>query len=215
MDDRERHARINALLSRASGTPGAAEAQGALRQARHEIDRWQYTGGSSREPYCPPHSQIQLDQVHPPLAGDYCQPILAPSRILVVPDIPTVAPQAVSPGERLEFSAGGGWLIGWRGSSIDFTAGAFRVDALTMATLQVRMWINDGEELVTNGRGTDFVSFLDVFPPTGHYGPILRRVDVKDILNFQFRNIQPVAGGATLRPTLAFMFWREKYPGTG
>jgi len=213
--DRRTHDQVSELLDRAARDPYGHEAQRALRHAQRLMDP-RYTGGASREPFCPPHSQIQIDQVHPPLAGDYNQPMLAPSRILVVPNIPTVDPQEVSPGERLEFSAGGGWLIGWRGTAIDFTEGAYRVDMLTQATCQVRMWINDGEELITNGLGFDFVSFADVFPPTMNYAPILRRVDVKDILNFQFRNIQPEGdASAALQPTMAFLFWREKYPGTG
>lgn len=213
MDPRQQHQAINKLLAQAVQDPDAMRAQGSLREAR-SLMTGRYTGGGTSEPHCPPHNQIQMDQVHPPLAGDYMQPVLAPSRILVVPEIPEVAPQAVSPGERLEFSAGGGWLIGWRGTSIDFTPGAFRSDQLTQATMQVRMFLNDGEELITNGIGFDFVSFSDLFPPSSNYAPILRRVDVKDALNLQFRNIQPLQA-STLQPTLAFQFWREKYPGTG
>lgn len=215
MDARQRHAHISALLDQAARDPRGIQAQSALRQAHAALDP-RYTGGVMREPDCPPHNQIQMDQVHPPLAGDYLQPMLAPSRVLVVPDIPTVEPASVSAGERLEFSAGGGWLIGWRGTAIDFTPGGYRVDMLTQATCQVRMWINDGEELITNGMGFDFASFSDLFPPGMLYAPILRRVDVKDILNLQFRNIQPnIDGSADLQPTMAFLFWREKYPGTG
>ena len=36
---------------------------------------------------------------------------MAPSRILVVPDIQNAGPGATTPGARLEFSAGGGWLL--------------------------------------------------------------------------------------------------------
>jgi hypothetical protein len=140
--------------------------------------------------------------------------MLAPSRILVVGDIPEVEPQQPSPGERLEFSAGGGWLIGWRGSAIDYTEGAFRVDELTAASLGVRLTFNGEEEIITNGQSMDFVRFSDVFPPTMNYAPILRRVDVKDILICQFFNFQPAApAGHNLQPTLAFQFWRERYPG--
>lgn len=193
----------------------APEAQLALRQARAIVANAQYTGGSSvaAPSTCPP-AGYQLDQVHPPACGDYITPLMAPSRWLVVPNIPVVAPQATSPGVVLRFSAGGGWLIGWRGSSIDFTAGAFRADELTRATLQLQMRLNDGEELITNGQGLDFMSLSDVFPPGTVISPIMRRVDVKDILTVTWRNIQP-AGGAILTPTLAFSFWREKYPGTG
>jgi hypothetical protein len=214
MDSRQRHQAINTLLARAAQEQSAPAAQAAYRGARQLIDQ-RYTGGATREPFCPPHNQIQMDQVHPPLAGDYCQPMLAPSRILVVPDIPAVGPQQATPGERLEFSAGGGWLIGWRGTAIDYTPAAFRSDQLTQASIGVRMFINDGEELITNGLGTDFARFSDLFPPAGQYAPILRRVDVKDILNLQFYNFQPLATGADLQVSVAFQFWREKYPGTG
>jgi hypothetical protein len=178
----------------------------------------QPTGGASGVPCgCVGPNAYQIDQVHPPKScgPDYVQAMMPPSRILVVPDIPAVAPQAVSPGERLEFAAGGGWLIAWRGSAVDYTAGAFRMDELTLASIGVRMFLNDGEELITNGQGTDFAFMSDLFPSTQQWSPIMRRVDVKDILNLQFVNRQPVAGGSILTPSLMFAFWREKYPGMG
>lgn len=217
MDERS-HGNINDLLNRAASVRDPVKAQHAFHRARSLMQQCQvpgpYTGGYTREPACVPHSNIQMDAVHPPLAGDYCQPMLAPSRILVVEDIPAVEPQQTTPGERLEFSAGGGWIIGWRGSAIDYTTGAFRVDALTQASIGVRLTFNGEEEIITNGQSLDFVRYSDVFPATMNYAPMLRRVDVKDILITQCRNYQPAAPlGHTLNPTLAFQFWREKYPG--
>lgn len=217
MDDRQRrYNNVSELLHEAASVPNAQKAQHSFHRARAMIPG-PYTGGHSREPACVPHSNIPMSAVHPPLAGDYNQPMLAPSRILVVQDIPSVDPQDTSPGEKLEFSSGGGWLIGWRGTVADWTQGAFRVDALTQHSIGVQCSVNAGDEqLITNGESFDFVRYSDIFPIAAmNYAPILRRIDVKDSLFFNFRNFQPLAaaGGHALTPTLAFQFWREKYPG--
>jgi hypothetical protein len=217
MDDRRRrYENVSELLHEAASVPNAQKAQGAFHRARAMIPG-PYTGGVTREPACVPHSNIPMSAVHPPLAGDYCQPMLAPSRILVVQNIPSIDPQDTSPGEKLEFSSGGGWLIGWRGSVADWTQGAFRVDALTQHSVGLTASVNAGDEqLITNGESFDFVRFEDIFPLGAMmYAPLLRRIDVKDSLFFHFRNFQPLAaqGGHALTPSLAFQFWREKYPG--
>jgi len=212
----QQYGQVSELLHEAASVRDATKAQHAFHRAR-ALMAGPYTGGYTREPACIPHSNIPMDAVHPPLAGDYCQPMLAPSRILVVQDIPAVAPQQTTPGERLEFSSGGGWVIGWRGTVADLTVGAFRVDALTQWSIGVRASVNAGDEqLITNGETFDFVRYSDLFPVASfNYAPLLRRMDVKDTLFFNFRNFQPVAqdGGHTLYPTLSFQFWREKYPG--
>jgi hypothetical protein len=141
---------------------------------------------------------------------------MAPSRWLVVPGIPAVPPNSdTTAGIRLEFSAGGGWLIGWRGRVGNLAAaGVISADDSDQRSIGVRMFLNDGENLITNGIGADFAPFTDLFADAVQWSPIMRRVDVKDVLNFAFRNFQP-AGGDTLTPSLTFAFWREKYPGTG
>lgn len=173
------------------------------------------TGGASREPFDVGHSVISTDQIHPPNSSDMIVPIMAPSRYLVLPNPPPVLPGTTSLGTRLEFSAGGGWLIGWRGSAIDNTPGVEAAGNYESATLAIRMFINDGEELITNGTGADFATMADLFPRDTNDAPLMRRVDVKDILTVLFQNQQPLATGNTLQPRLKFAFWREKYPGTG
>jgi hypothetical protein len=172
-----------------------------------------YTGGASREPFDVGHTTIQTDQIHPPSPADSVVPLMAPSRILVVPNLVPVIPGDTVTGLPLEFSAGGGWLIGWRGRVSQLTAPPFSSGQIEQDTLGVRMFINDGEELITNGQVADFATFGELFASATHITPIMRRVDVKDTLSFAFRNFQP-PGGATLTPRICFYFWREKYPGT-
>lgn len=176
---------------------------------------YRHTGGASRHALDVGHSVINTDQIHPPNPSDFIIPLIAPSRYLTVPNIEPVAPESISAGSRLEFSAGGGWLIGWRGIARDDTAGVEAAGPYEQATLGVRMFINDGEELITNGLAADFVTFAELFPESSQWAPILRRVDVKDILNVFFQNFQPALTGNDLTPRLTFAFWREKYPGTG
>jgi len=194
-------------------SPNGHVAQAGLARAR-AIQQQRYTGGASSSAIRPNHGDaVQLDQVHPPAAGDYIEPLMAPSRYLVLPEAPIVAPAALSNQIRLEFSAGGGWLIGWRGSVVDTTPGAGAAGAFEQASMGVRMFLNDGEELITNGTGADFAAFSTIFTINSST-PIMRRVDVKDILNCQFQNFQQ-PGGSNLQPRVTFAFWREKYPGTG
>jgi hypothetical protein len=203
----------------ASGDP--LQAPAAMHRARTMLAAacvpQRYTGGMTRAPGMVPHSTIQMDQVHPPMGLNTVHATMAPSRILVVPNIPLVGPSSVSPGERLEFSAGGGWLIGWRGTAFDTTVGAQSAGDEIQAQAGVRMFINDGEELITNGLGADFARFSDLFPPAALWSPIMRRMDVKDILNLQFQNFAAATGEDTPSYTfsMAFLFWREKYPGMG
>ena len=198
-----------AHIAAANGVDGHA-AQSGLRQAR----ALQMTGGASREPYpIPTDRAVQLDQVHPPASADFIEPMMAPSRLMVLPQTPVVAPAATTAPIRLEFSAGGGWLIGWRCIAVDVTPGAQASGRLEQATGAVRMFINDGEELITNGTGADFASLLTVFGPNTNSTPIMRRMDVKDNLFLLFRNNQ-TAGGSSLQFFTTFYFWRERYPGT-
>lgn len=217
------HERYHQLIDQARQDPNPFRAQAAKREAARiaysmqqvqDPGRPQYTGGGSRNELVP-HSNIQLDQVHPPDPRDFIQPLMAPSRYLVVGNIPVVAPQVPSAGVRLEFSAGGGWLIGWRGQAVDFTAGAFAAGQLEQASIGVSMFLNDGEELISNGNAVDFAPFSTLFGDAVQWSPIMRRVDVKDILTLNFTNFQPVVGGNNLQPQITFAFWREKYPGTG
>ena len=210
-------------LLQCARTPGMNPAivQSALREARALIDADAHqmypapSGGGSLVQGVP-HSTIQLDQVHPPAAGDYIQPLMAPSRFLVVPDLPDIPPDTTVTGFVLDFSAGGGWLIGWQGIVADFTTvGAFAAGELEQASMGVKAFLNDGEELITNGVSADFVPFANVFRSDTNYSPIMRRVDSTDRMFFEFRNFQPAVQGAqTLRPAIVFAFWREKYPGT-
>lgn len=207
-------ARCQQMLEEAQRSPGTYRAQGLVRAVRSIMAR-EHDGGASGLDCVLPHTVIQQDQVHPPATGDYIEPLMAPSRYLVVPQLSpaaTVAPASDSVPVTLQFSSGGGWLIGWRGLAVSFANGAFSAGPVEQATLGVRMWINDGEELITNGLNADYAPFATIFGQSVSSTPIMRRVDVKDILNLQFRNFQPVDGVA-MRPFITFSFWREKYPG--
>ena len=215
------HREIQRLLQIAKTSPHPSTAQSAFSRARDLMSQADHsqgaglTGGATR-PLAPvPHSVIQTDQIHPPNSGDFIQPLMAPSRYLVVPAIPAVAPATDSPGETLRFSAGGGWLIGWRATAIDFTAGIEAAGEFEQASMGVRIFLNDGEEIITNGTSADFARFSDLFGAAVQWSPLMRRVDVKDVMSLQFRNFQPAASGSTLQPSVTFAFWRERYPGTG
>jgi len=169
---------------------------------------------ASPQPVPPPTSPIQASQVHPPSSADMVVPLMAPSRWLVLPESPVVPAGTDSAGIRLEFSAGGGWLIGWRGVAVD-TGPPGVADVFTQAQLGVQITLNDGENLITNGVAADFCSMASLFAPAQQVSPIMRRVDVKDVLIARFRNFNAPATGISITPRLCFFFWRQRYPGTG
>ena len=70
-------------------------------------------------PAPPNYSPIQADQIHPPADVNAVQSMMAPSRWLVLPESPEVPAGTESASVRLEFSAGGGWLIGFRAVAVD------------------------------------------------------------------------------------------------
>jgi len=209
--DRNHYERITQILRQTDQHDPRMVAH-AFRELRALGTHARNNGYADSYPATVPHTTIQADQIHPPLDGDYIEPMLAPSRLLVLPDTPDVDAGDTSNQVDLEFSAGGGWLIGWRGIAVDFTPGAGAAGRFESAAMAVRMFLNDGEELITNGRAADFAPFLTIFGESVSMTPILRRVDVKDTLHCLFRNLQP-AGGSTLRPFVTFAYWREKYPG--
>jgi hypothetical protein len=212
------HTQITDLWHEAASNPNPQVRRDAFRQAGLLIaqsapgyGQGRYTGGASRLPYPLPQNPQQVSQFHPPDHRDFVLPLMAPDRILTVANIPSVNPQAISPGERLEFASGGGWLIGWRGSVVDNTAGSAAAGEYERATYEVSAFFNDGEYIITNGETSSYVPFSHLFPPSGLWTPMMRRVDPLDVLNFNFRNTQPVTGHA-LQGSLSFAFWRERYP---
>ena len=143
---------------------------------------------------------------HPPAnpAGGAVQPTIAPTRWMVVPNIPILAAGAVSPTQRLDFGGGAGWIVGMRGITFDTvaaTSGQFEQACTTL-----RAFFNTGEELFTNGQGLAFASFGTIFTAGVQWSPMLRRVSSTDVLNFQFQNISP---GGTFQPALSLGFIRD------
>lgn len=196
-------------IARFLATRAGSSVQQQKASARRLLDQLNATP----QPSAPPYSPIQADQIHPPSDVSAVQSMMAPSRWLVLPEAPIVPAGTESAGIRLEFSAGGGWLIGMRGISVDEgppgNAGQFE-----QAQLGMRLTLNDGENLITNGVAADFASFSTLFADAVHWSPILRRVDVKDVMIARFRNFNPPASGINLTPRVTFAFWRDRYPGT-
>lgn len=143
---------------------------------------------------------------HPPAPGYVFAPIMAPSRILVVANIASL-PAAVPPARslsteyRVEFDAGPGWIIGMRGSVVDQAA------VIVRSSIGLRMFLNDGEELVTDGQRAAFVNYDALFSPTATYFPVRRYVRTTDVLYVQFENYSTTTA---YTPTLALMFCRDE-----
>jgi len=190
------------LLSRSQQTTDPWEMQRLARDAYAIIGDERKAGGLSAPAH---HSVVQ----HPPVTGSFVEPDLAPDRVLVVENTPTVNANTTSNPVRLEFASGAGFIIGIRGSAVDFTVGAGGAGPLEQASLGMQMRLNAGEELITNGVAADFATFASLF---GHDGqewfPLRRYVTAKDVARFTFRNFQ-LAGGSNLRPFLAIKFLQD------
>lgn len=164
----------------------------------------------------PPRGTHQLAQLHPPILGNYLEPMVPPTRILTVPGVPTVAPQETTAQAKLDFSAAGGcdqgFLIGMHGNVRDDTAGVQNAGFYEYASIELEMSFNDGEFLITNGEQASFAPYCDLFSPGQRTPfPIYRQVSSSDSMFFRWRNVQPAGTGNTLQPSLTFLFVRTPF----
>lgn len=194
---------------------GPVEYQQRGDRLMHEFDRG--AQGQPGQPV-PPSSMVHLDQIHPPIIGNYNEPSIAPSRILVVPGIPSVDPDSDSTTTKLDFTAQGGCdnglLIGMHGTVLDDTAGVEAAGNYEYGSIELQATFNDDENIITDGERATFVKYSDLFTPGDRTPfPILRAVSSTDSMFFQWRNTQPAATGHTLQPSLMFYFLRGVYPG--
>lgn len=161
-----------------------------------------------------PQSMIDPRQQHPPELGNYVLPTIPPQRILTVSGIGPVLPQQDNVTARLDFTAAGGcdsgFIVGVKGTVFDSAAGFESAGEYEYATFAFQMLFNDSENLITDGSVASFVAYSDVFSPgQREFFPIYRRVSSTDILNFRFRNLQPLVGGNPLQGSLSFAFVRD------
>lgn len=202
-------------LAQGGGVRPQAEAWGP-RSIRPDAQRPQAPSGSMQAPQAPT-SMYQLSDIHPPIVGNFNEPMIAPSRILVVDGIPAVAPQTTSDPAKLDFTAAGGCdngiLIGMHGTVVDNTPGVEQAGNYEYGSIELQATFNDTENLITNGENATFVRYSDLFTPGDRTPfPILRTISATDSMFFQFRNTQPIDGN-TLQPSLMFYFLRLDYPG--
>ncbi len=157
-----------------------------------------------------PGDIIPQSSIHPVVPTNAVQPLQAPTRYLTVPGIPQLAPGATSPGSRLEFSGGAGWVIGWNATAADLAGGA--ADRFQQFLAGVRITINGEEELGTNGQGGAFIRFADLFKENVQWSPIMRYMLATDVVLLQIQNF---SAAVTLDTSVTFAFIRDgDYPGT-
>ena len=207
----------------------AMEAQrivnGAATQARGQAQSWPgpellRTGGQVGPPLTAPArppqmptSMVDPNQLHPPVFANYVTPSMPGSRILTVPGIAPVPPFSTSLQARLDFTASGGcdngMIIGVKGCVRDDTPGVESAGNYEYASIAVQMTFNDNENIVTDGESQSFVPYCDLFSPDdSSWLPFYRLVSSTDIMTFRFQNLQPLATGNTLQPSLTFLFRR-------
>jgi|TARA_R110000824_G_scaffold62012_2_gene164475 hypothetical protein len=77
----------------------------------------------------------------------------------------------------------------------------------------VRLFINSGEELITNGQGVAFAPFSDMFATTIQWSPLMRYMLATDVITTQVAN---TTVALRLQASLTFAFIRDgDYPGVG
>jgi hypothetical protein len=145
--------------------------------------------------------------------------MIPPSRILVVPGVPSVAPGTTSDPARIDFTAAGGCdnalIVGIHGTARDDTAGVEQAENYEYATCELQATFNDSENLVTDGEAATFVPYSDLFSPGQREPfPICRMISATDKMFFRWRNTQPAETGNTLTPTLTLLVLRIPYPGS-
>jgi hypothetical protein len=142
-----------------------------------------------------------------------------PSRWLIPPEPYTSLPAAEqSAPRRIDFQMGAGALIAWSGS-------AFQQDERTAyqqagphvdSTVEVSASFNDGEHLITNGSGPDWLSLHMLFGGRGgrRFQPLCRKVSHDDTLAVSFRNVGRVTVPpmVPIQPEVCFGWSRDLDP---
>jgi len=126
-----------------------------------------------------------------------------PNQIITVPGLGAIPPGDDQPG-RCEFRTTRTIILGIRGSSRNDTVGSEAAGAYEQASMAFQMMLEGGLQLITNGRTADFVRYSDLFPDTSQFLPFWLELPPASIMSFIFRNLQPVATGDDLTPSLAF-----------
>lgn len=203
----------------------AAESQGGGRPLPHVqqamqrqpmVDPLRYDG---RGPQVPQNT-VHLDQVHPPILGQYITPMIPPSRIITFPDLPVdLPPGDTSDKARLDFDAAGGCdnaiIIGMHGCVVDTEPGIEAAGDYEYATCELQLTFNDSENLITDGEAASFVPYCDLFSPGDRsMFPLVRAISATDKMFATWRNTQPVATGRPITPSLTLFLLRVPYPGT-
>ena len=186
---------VRRMLARAGGGP--IEAQKAVRDLRAQLQqRPRFQGGGGRPRHTegvPPQYPRKKRPEHA-----FFRPIVAPHRLLVLPDVVQVNAGTDSATIRLDFSQGAGWVLGWRGTTRGDGSDTGR------ASMAVKCNINGNEPLVTNGQTEDFAVFDTIFPRNADtWSPLLIPMGVKDVLRVDFHNYHSVNN---YTPALVFAF---------
>jgi hypothetical protein len=144
---------------------------------------------------------------HPPAQGSYVEPFPLPTRYLVLPTVPLVAPGVPSAPISLTFEGGGGWLVGWRCVAVDPGPPA-AAGALEQAQAGVMLRFADNDDLITDGQGQAWASLATVFQADRSWAPLLRHVEPTEICRVSFNNFYG-AGGPSLELHCTFAFIRD------
>ncbi len=131
-------------------------------------------------------------------------PQLAASRILTIKG-PNLAPLDVSPPQKLEFGAGAGWLIAMQGGIIQ--TGTIIQDYLLRSHVGMRLYINDEDEIITDGMSAAFANMNDLFSEDRGWLPMRRYMIGTDNLFVIFKNFSL---DEIFIPTVTFAFLRDR-----
>lgn len=152
---------------------------------------------------------------HPPALVPVVQPMLPPSRWIVLTGIPALVPQGEWTSGRIQFQFSPGFLIGMRGSVVRDVLdkqGAVIDWAAIGADLyaaEMELQFNGGEPLITSGDAEAWLKFSDVFGFDSFPAPMLRRLEQSDTLNVRLRNSYPLTL-PTIHISLSFRYLADR-----
>ena len=132
---------------------------------------------------------------------------------------PSLAPGQQSALRRLDWQNTGGELVCWSGgasySEDDQEVIVEGGGGVPMANIEVQASWNNGEHLVVNGSGADWMSLSLLFGAGGgrRVQPLCRRFDSKDTLGVRLRNVADDPDGTLeIKPDVVFGWRRDDDP---
>jgi hypothetical protein len=159
----------------------------------------------------------QVDGQLPKPTGALALARTLPRRYMIPPvPLPVLSPGQESAARRIDFQQGPGRLVAWCGEAkYHYTYRETEYEGAGLGAAgncEVQASWHDGEHLVQNGSGPDWISFYTLWGGRGgrRWQPLCRRFSSGDQLTVRMRNIATDNPGIELQPEVVFAWGLDR-----